>query len=146
MPADARLLRAVELRINEATLTGEAFPVDKSANAILPAELPLAERSNLVFCGTTAVSGGGRAVVFATGSQTEIGRIGQLVAAIPDEKTPLERKLDGLGRRLALVTLGIAGLVFGVGWLRGYPPSSCSSPRSHSPLLPYPKGCPLSPP
>ncbi|HEX6588783.1 MAG TPA: cation-transporting P-type ATPase, partial [Longimicrobiales bacterium] len=100
VPADARLLDATELRSAEAALTGESAPVHKDAAARLDADTPLAERLNMVYMSTAVVAGSARAVVIATGVATEVGHIGRLVAGIEDERTPLEQKLDQLGRRL----------------------------------------------
>jgi P-type Ca2+ transporter type 2C len=119
--ADARLIRATELQTNEALLSGETLPAAKSAEAVLPGETPVADHDNMVFKGTTVMTGTGRALAVATGSETEIGRIGALVAGIPDERTPLELRLDQLGRRLIWVTLAVAGLVVVLGALRDEP-------------------------
>ena len=121
VPADARLLTATELRTNEAPLTGESLPVDKDAGAVLDAGTPLAERVNCIYMSTAVVAGSGRAVVTATGMNTEVGRIGGLVGGIRDERTPLEQRLDALGRRLVWVTLAVAAIVVGLGVLRGEP-------------------------
>ncbi|HRR67472.1 MAG TPA: HAD-IC family P-type ATPase, partial [Methanomassiliicoccales archaeon] len=94
--ADARLLEAVNLKVNEAPLTGESAPVRKSAEAVLPPDAPLAERSNMVFSGCTVDHGRGRAVVTATGMTTQLGTIAQMVR-VESESTPLQRKLDRLG-------------------------------------------------
>lgn len=119
MPADARLLEAWELRTVEAPLTGEAAPVAKTRLAPLAADVPLADRVTMVYKATAAVSGHGRAVVIATGMQTEVGRIGTLAGSVVDEPTPLERRLDALGRRLVLVALAVAAAVVGLGLLHG---------------------------
>lgn len=121
VPADARLLEAEELRANEAALTGESLPVDKDAEAELADSVSLPERSNEVHQGTTVVAGRARAVVTATGSRTHLGRIGSLVEGVQQEPTPLEERLDDLGKRLVWITLGVAALVTGVGVLRGAP-------------------------
>jgi len=119
VPADARLLRSAELRTAEAALTGESLPVDKDADARPETDAPLAERATMVYKGTAVAAGAARAVVVATGMRTEVGRVGELVAGIREEPTPLERRLDELGRRLVWVTLAVAAVVAGLGLLRG---------------------------
>jgi Ca2+-transporting ATPase len=121
VPADARLLSAAELRTNEAPLTGESLPVAKDAGRRADLDAPLAERSCMVYSGTAVYVGRATAVVVATGSGTEIGRIGTLVAQVEEGKTPLEVRLDELGRRLVWLTLGVAGVVTGLGLLQGAP-------------------------
>ena len=121
VPADARLVSAVDLRVTEAALTGESLPISKRADVQLDEAAPLAERRNLVFKSTTVAAGTGRAVVFATGAQTEVGRIGTLVGSIEEERTPLERRLDALGRRLVWLALGVAAAVATLGALQGAP-------------------------
>ena len=120
VPADARLLEATELQMIEAPLTGESAPVLKTAaRASAHAEsIPLAERSTMLYKGTLAAVGSGEAVVVATGAATEIGRITELVLETPESRSPLERRLDVLGRRLVWIALAIAGLVAGLGILR----------------------------
>ncbi|HSK19468.1 MAG TPA: HAD-IC family P-type ATPase [Longimicrobiales bacterium] len=119
VPADARLIKAAELRTNEAPLTGESLPVDKDAEATLPPDTSLAERTTAIYMSTAVVAGSGRAVVTATGMQTEVGRIGGLMGGIREERTPLEERLDALGRRLVWVTLAVGIVVVGVGVWRG---------------------------
>ena len=119
IPADARLLEAVEARTVEATLTGEAAPVSKDAALTLLVETPLADRRNMLYRGTTVVDGAARALVVETGLHTEVGRIGTLIGTLPDEATPLERRLAVLGRRLAVAALSVAGLVAALGLLQG---------------------------
>jgi Ca2+-transporting ATPase len=119
VPADARLLEATELRTVEAPLTGEPAPVDKSARASLAVAVPLPDRVTMVYKATSVVHGTGRAVAVATGMGTEVGRIGTLAGAVVDEPTPLERRLDTLGRRLVMLALAVAGAVVTLGLLRG---------------------------
>ncbi|HEX6132417.1 MAG TPA: HAD-IC family P-type ATPase [Longimicrobiales bacterium] len=121
VPADARLIAATELRTNESALTGESLPVDKDAHAALVEDTPLAERVNALYMSTAVVAGSGKAVVAATGMHTEVGRIGGLVGGIREERTPLEHRLDALGRRLVWVTLAVGVVVVAVGVWRGEP-------------------------
>ena len=104
VPADVRLLTATDFDTDEAALTGESLPAEKQV-APLPEDTTLADRSNMAYLGTTVVSGTALAVVVATGTRTELGRIGTLVNAIEDEPTPLERRLDALGGRLVWLTI-----------------------------------------
>lgn len=121
VPADGRLMTATELRTIEAALTGESLPISKHAAALHRRDTVLAERSNMIYTGTMVAAGTGRAVVTATGQATELGAIGTLVAAVTDERTPLERRLDVLGRRLVWLALGVAGLVASLEALHGSP-------------------------
>jgi Ca2+-transporting ATPase len=115
--ADARLVEASSLRTAEAPLTGESQPVDKSTG-VHPAETPLADRSNMVFFGTSIVAGSGRALVVVTGMDTEVGHIARLLETAGTDETPLQRRLDRVGRRLLWICLGIVAVVFGLGLLR----------------------------
>jgi P-type Ca2+ transporter type 2C len=121
VPADARLVSTVDLRVTEAALTGESLPISKHADVQLAEHTPLAERRNLIFKSTTVAAGTGRAVVVATGSRSEVGRIGVLVGSIRDERTPLERRLDSLGHRLVWLAVGVAAAVAILGALQGAP-------------------------
>jgi len=121
VPADGRVIVSHDLRTNEAALTGESLPVGKVATADLPKDTLLADRITMVYKGTTVVSGRGRMVITATGSSTEVGRIGALTASIRDERTPLEVRLDALGRRLVWLALGVAATVAGLGIIQGAP-------------------------
>lgn len=120
VPADARLLHETGLRVDESPLTGESVPVSKTTDP-LPVETPLADRANMIYTGTTVADGRATAVVVHTGMQTEIGRIGGLVSAIKDGRTPLEHRLDALGRRLVWLALGIAVMVGALSWWQGLP-------------------------
>ena len=121
VPADARLITSSELRTNEAALTGESLPVSKRADVGVARDTPLAERASSIYMSTAAVAGTARAVVTATAMRTEVGRIGTLVGGIREERTPLEHRLDALGRRLVWVTLAVGIIVVGVGIWRGEP-------------------------
>jgi Ca2+-transporting ATPase len=120
IPADARLVTAHMLSVSEAALTGESQPVSKAVNRLERTDVPLAARANLVYRGTLVTGGSGTAIVFATGLLTEIGRIQRLVGSVELPQTPMQRQLEGLGTQIAWLSVGIAGLIFGVGVLRGY--------------------------
>jgi P-type Ca2+ transporter type 2C len=119
VPADSRLLESVNLRIQEAALTGESEPVEKQTEPLTGADLPLGDRRNMAYMGTVVTVGRGQAVVVATGMQTELGKIANLIQQAGHEQTPLQRRLDQLGRVLAVIGLGIAALIFGLGLWRG---------------------------
>ena len=119
IPADARLLSATELLCVEAPLTGESAPVAKTVDAALPAAAALPDRLTMVYKGTLVADGVARAVVVATGMATEVGRIGALVRSIGEEQSPLERRMDSLGRQLAGVAVALGVLVAIVDLLRG---------------------------
>ena len=118
VPADARVIESARLRAEESALTGESTTVDKSTQAVAFDAL-LAERSSMLYLGTSIAAGRAVAVLTATGTLTELGRIGKLVASAPDESTPLKRKLDDLGHRLVYIVLLIGAVVILAGWLRG---------------------------
>jgi Ca2+-transporting ATPase len=118
VPADARLLECYCLQTEESALTGESTPVDKAIEEVSEAA-PLSERSPMVYLGTAIVAGRGVAIVVDTGAQTELGRVGRLVATALKERSPLEIRLAQLGRRLVYIVLAIAFVVMVAGWLRG---------------------------
>lgn len=118
VPADARLLEARNLELGEASLTGESMPVTK-VPALLPEGTPLADRTNCVFSGTAVVMGNGKALVYATGLKSELGRISILLGSIRKQSTPLEEKLEKFSRFLIFLVAGIAALVFAIGALQG---------------------------
>ncbi len=124
IPADARLVYATVLRTQEASLTGESTPVTKSTDPISAAEVPLGDRHNMLYMGTVAVSGKARALVVNTGIHTEIGKIAAMIQAATEaerEETPLQRRLEQLAHTLLWLCLGIVGVVFLLGELRGVP-------------------------
>ncbi len=120
IPADARLLEAANLKIEESALTGESAPVDKTS-APLPQDRELGDRTNMIWAGTAATYGRGRAVVVGTGMETEFGRIARMLESVEEERTPLQRNLDRVGRILALAGLAVVLLVVALGLLRGQP-------------------------
>lgn len=117
-PADLRVLSTKRLRVNEAALTGESVPVTKRAEPS-PSDAPLAERPSMLFKGTTAVEGSASALVVATGMDTELGRISKLATEAESTETPLQRRLDALGKRMALIVGAVAVIVAGAGVLAG---------------------------
>lgn len=121
IPADARLIEAINLQTDEATLTGESVPVEKHTSPLSNDELPIGDRKNMVFAGTAATYGRGRAVVVATGMQTEFGRIARLLATVEIGQTPLQNNLKRVGHALAYVALAVVILVVGLGFFRGQP-------------------------
>ncbi len=116
--ADCRLLHVNELQTNEAVLTGESFPQDKSS-AVIETDTILANRENMLYAGTTVVRGNARAVVVSTNMETEFGRIAKLVQQIKAQKTPFEEKLDSFSKKVALIVLLLAAITAGIGIYRG---------------------------
>ncbi len=116
--ADARILEATELGIDESPLTGESVPVNKSSD-VMEEEKPVADRKNILFKGTAVTGGSGKAVVYATGMQTELGNISALVGQEEKDQIPLNQKLNKLTKRLIFVTIGLAVVFFIMGWLAG---------------------------
>jgi len=119
VPADGLLLESVNLRVQEAALTGESEPVEKSPGALDGEDLPLGDRYNTVYVGTVVTYGRGAAVITETGMRTQLGRIADMIQAVESEPTPLQRRLEQLGRGLAAAALVIVALVFILGVLRG---------------------------
>ncbi len=119
IPADIRILEAVDLKINESSLTGESSPVKKTSET-LPSAVVLAEQSNMVFMGTTIAAGSGVGVVVETGKQTQLGKIAELIKTTEEEDTPLQKKLSSFAKVLGFVILGIAAVIFLIGWSLGY--------------------------
>jgi len=119
IPADLRLLEAVNLRIQEAALTGESEAFGKHTAALSNEELPLGDRRNMAYMGTIVTQGRGLALVIAIGMNTELGKIADMIQQVKQEQTPLQRRLDSLGKTLALIGIGIAALIFILGILLG---------------------------
>jgi Ca2+-transporting ATPase len=119
VPADGRLLESAGLQVQEAALTGESVPVTKLATTIADAEIALGDRRNMVYMGTEVTTGRAEYVATGTGMQTELGKIADLIQTVEGEETPLQRRLDQLGKQLAVLALVIVGLVFVMGLWRG---------------------------
>jgi Ca2+-transporting ATPase len=114
IPADSRLVESANLQVQEASLTGESQPVEKSVKTLKEADMPLGDRHNMLFMGTSVTYGRGTAVVVETGMRTQLGRIAELIQAVESEKTPLQRRLDELGKVLfaaAIIVMIIAAIV-----------------------------------
>jgi Ca2+-transporting ATPase len=118
IPADLRLLETVNLRIQEAVLTGETESVEKHTVALSGEDLPLWEHSNMAYMGTLITQGRGLALVVATGMNTELGKIAELIQKVKQEKTPLQKRLAVLGKNLALIGLAISALILVMGIAR----------------------------
>jgi Ca2+-transporting ATPase len=118
--ADARLIEAEHLTVDESALTGESLPVAKTPEALTDEGLALAERANMVHMGTRVTGGQGFAMVVATGASTELGLILKLTGETESPDTPMERQLARVGRQLVLACTSICGVILGIGLLRGY--------------------------
>jgi Ca2+-transporting ATPase len=122
VPADVRLLEAINLRIEEAALTGESIPVQKDASVSLAADIPPGDRKNTAFMGTVVRYGRGKGAVISIGMKTQIGMIAEMLQSVEQEPTPLQKRLDQLGKFLGWAALAVCSLVFLVGWIRGSNP------------------------
>jgi Ca2+-transporting ATPase len=116
VPADGRLLLAANLAIDESSLTGESVPVDKVASSTVAGDAPIGDRLGMVYMNTTVVRGRAEVIITATGMATEMGRVAELLSTAEPSRTPLERQLDGLSRKLAVIAGLAAAIVFIVQW------------------------------
>ena len=119
IPADCRLLESINLRTQEAAFTGEAVSMEKSTALIVGKNLPLGDRHNMVFMGTTVTYGRAKAVITETGMRTELGNIATSMQSVEQEQTPLQRRLDDLGKRLAIASIALVAVIFAFGIVRG---------------------------
>ncbi|MGM0238625.1 calcium-translocating P-type ATPase, PMCA-type [Enterococcus sp. AZ103] len=119
--ADARIAEGSQLRVEESALTGESEPVEKDPDFIPEDEAPLGDRLNMIFKGSTIVNGRGKAIITAVGMQTEMGKIAGLLNDDHNQKTPLQKRLNQLGKRISLIALAAAAFVFFIGYLQGEP-------------------------
>jgi P-type Ca2+ transporter type 2C len=119
VPADARLLQTINLAAEESSLTGESVPVGKDARAIVAGDATMGDHATMLFVGTSVVRGKGRAVVVATGPQTELGKLNAMIQGAGDRKTPLEDKLDDFGKKILWTCLGLSALLFARGMYKG---------------------------
>ena len=121
VPADGRLLEAVNLQVEEAALTGESVPVEKHTAPLVNGGLAVGDRKNIVYAGTVAAYGRGRAVVIATGMNTEFGKVAQLLQTVETSKTPLQENLDKVGKALARAAFVVVAVIVALGLFRGQP-------------------------
>jgi Ca2+-transporting ATPase len=121
IPADARLIEAVNLKVDESSLTGESSPVNKNVG-VCWLETPLSDRRNMAFMGTVVVYGRGRAVATSTGMNTEFGSIARIVQMTKEEKTPLEERTQTIGKGIGILCVAICLAVGGIGWAQGSNP------------------------
>jgi len=119
VPGDLRLLESSNLKIEEASLTGESIPVEKEAAITFDEETPLGDRQNMAYMSTIIISGRAKGIVVGTGHNTEIGMIATMIQTFEEDITPLQRKLDQLGKHLGIACILACALVFGIGLLQG---------------------------
>jgi Ca2+-transporting ATPase len=118
IPADMRLVESVNLKVEEASLTGESVPVEKVAGVVLDKEIPIGDRKNSAFMSTMVTYGRGKGLVTGTGMHTQIGMIAEMLQSYEQESTPLQQKLDQLAKTLGIICLAICGAIFVYGLIR----------------------------
>jgi Ca2+-transporting ATPase len=121
IPADCRLYEVANFQVQEASLTGESYPVEKTAKILTGENLPLGDRKNMAYMGTSSTNGRAVALVTATGMNTELGKIAELIQNTDDGKTPLQQRMDEVGKVLLGVAIFVMFLAFGIGLLGGNP-------------------------
>ena len=119
IPADLRLLESSNLKVEEASLTGESVPVEKDSEALYQEDISLGDRKNMLYMSTSITYGRGKGVVVETGHNTEIGKIATMIQTYEDETTPLQKQLNRLGKFLGITTIIICIVVFLIGLLQG---------------------------
>lgn len=122
VPADMRMFEVGQLRVEEATLTGESIAVEKQAERLHDEDLPLGDRRNMLYKGTVVAFGRGSGVVVATGMRTELGKIASLLQEDQDSQTPLQKRLGRFGQQLSIVAIALCAILFAVGLVRGEDP------------------------
>ena len=119
IPADLRIFEAVNLKVQESSLTGESVPVEKQASEINEEELPIGDRANMLFSSSLVTYGRGKGIVVETGMKTEVGKIAEMLTETEEQETPLQKKLNGLGKTLGIVSLVICIIIFIIGIIQG---------------------------
>ena len=119
IPADLRIFEAVNLKSQEASLTGESVPVEKQSSKIEEEELPIGDRANMLFSSSLVTYGRGKGIVVETGMNTEVGKIAEMLSGTEEQETPLQKKLNGLGKTLGIVSLIICVVIFIIGIIQG---------------------------
>ena len=142
VPADGRLIQSHSVEIDESTLTGESQPVAKHSEAVTATSTPLAERLNMALMNTVVTRGRAEMLVTATAGQTEMGRIAVLMQEAPQAPTPLQRQLDRLGKRLALIAGVIVSLIFALAMLQGEPLATAAMTAITLAVAAIPEGLP----
>ena len=119
VPAELRLIESVNLKIQEAALTGESVPIEKDAEAVLPEDAPIGDRINMAYSSCSVTYGHGKGVVTAIGNQTEVGKIASMIQSVPDIRTPMQIRLDKLGKTLAVICLVVCVVIMVIGLCYG---------------------------
>ena len=119
IPADLRIFEAVNLKAQESSLTGESVPVEKQASVINEDELPIGDRANMLFSSSLVTYGRGKGIVVETGMNTEVGKIAEMLSGTEEQETPLQKKLNALGKTLGIVSLVICIIIFIIGIIQG---------------------------
>lgn len=119
VPADARVLEAYNLRVQEASLTGESYPVDKVPDAIIEDDLQLGDRKNMLYMGTNVAYGRGSAIVIGTGMKTELGKIADMLQNVESDKSPLQKRMNELGQILFYAAFVVMAIAIGIGLSTG---------------------------
>ena len=119
IPADLRIIEAINLKSQEASLTGESVPVEKQASEILKDDVPIGDRANMLFSSSLVTYGRGKGIVVETGMNTEVGKIAEMLTNTDEQETPLQKKLNSLGKTLGIVSLVICVIIFIIGIIQG---------------------------
>jgi Ca2+-transporting ATPase len=121
IPADARIVEAHNLRVQEASLTGESYAIDKTSDAIEGSNLPLGDRKNMLYMGTNVAYGRGEALIIATGMKTELGKIADMLQNVGGDKSPLQKRMSELGRVLFIAAFAVMAIAAVIGYITGHP-------------------------